>query len=419
MKLKKLEVSSFGGINPQSPVVIDFSESNFVRVSGENGANKSSLLNALLVSLGHLSKDNKDFINKNSGKIDIDFEFVGNDRKTYRVHVTKSQFILEYEGESLPEPMTKLKELCGIPGVNPIEIKSRPLKDIVKWLSEYTNRGAEEYDKEYNRLKMGIKTHRAARATANKEYKALAQVLGNNPMYVKWEESEAKYGKKQDIKALSAKLDEAGKNSDNFIAAETKLKQLKQRQADLLAELAEVEANIKKGERFVENNKDAKKTYDQVRAEYDNAAAQAVNYERWQTVKRQKIQMDGYETAAQEADFAEKELLEEVKQLQAEIIPDVKGVSLVLDDEYEDGKLIRSEGFYIGDVNAAQASTGVWIKTIIEVLKKNKTKILVLDNCEALGGDGIKLLENLAKNGCYILAAEVKRGSKKLEIEYL
>lgn len=419
MKLKKLEVSSFAGISPASPIIIDFGESKFVKVSGENGRGKTSLLNALLVALGYLSKDNKDFVNRDSGKIDIDFEFVGNDRNTYRCRVTKSQFKLEYEGENLPEPITKIKELLGIPGVSPMEIKNKPLKEIVKWLAAYTRRGAEDYEKQLQKHKNAIKEAASTRAAANKQFKALQATIGEYVEEIPWKNNEAKYGAKKDIKALSERLDEAGKRSDRLIQAETKLKDLKARKERLLTELAEIEASITTGEAYVEKNKPAKAEYDAIRLEYNQAAEYSAKYEWWKSIKRQKGEMDEFETLAQRADASEKAAKEEVKELQAEIIPDVKGVELVLESEYENGKLVREEGFYVGENNAAQCSKGEWIRTIISILKKNKTKILVLDDFESLGSEGRELIQKLHNDGCYILCGEVQVDKKELTIEYL
>src|SRR5580765_3919755 len=129
MKLKKLEVNSFSGINPNSPVVIDFSDTKWVKASGDMGVGKTSLLNALLVACGNLShtgKEGKNFINNETEKIDINFDFVGNDRCNYSVRCTKSSFTLTYDGEVVSEPITKMKELLGVVGVSPMEIKNKP-----------------------------------------------------------------------------------------------------------------------------------------------------------------------------------------------------------------------------------------------------------------------------------------------------
>lgn len=425
MKLKRLQVNAAGGIHPSAPVIVDFSKSNFVVAEGDNGLNKTSLLTALLVACGYKSKDDKDFVNLESGKLDIEFEFVGNDRRTYIVKVTKSRFNLTYEGEALPEPITKMKELLGIPGVSPMEIKNKPLKDIVKWLASYTNKGAEEFEARMAKIKDGIKTAVRSRADANRSAKGLKEYLGSETMYTDWEGSEKKYAKKVDIKTLSAQLDDAGKKSDKLIQAEAKMKQLKERHESIAAQIeslkveeAEITKSMKTGEKFVEDNKGAKKEYDEIKAQYDTAAQKGMDFEKWQDIKRKKIELDEFETLSQKADAKEKELLEEAKELQAEIIPDVKGVELVLEDVLEDGKVVKKEGLYRNGVNVAQMSESEFWSTCLEIWKKNKTKILVIDNFQSLGSMAVDNINKLIKDGAYVFAAEMDRSKKELEIDY-
>ena len=164
MKLNKLEVNAFGGINPNSPVIIDFTAGKFAKLDGDNGVGKTSVINSLLVACGHLSKDNKNFVNNESGKIDINFQFVGKDRLTYDVRCTKSSFTLSYEGERVPEPISKMKELLGVVGVSPMEVKSSKLQVIIKWLASYSNKSPEEFENAAFQLKTGINQAKDVRA---------------------------------------------------------------------------------------------------------------------------------------------------------------------------------------------------------------------------------------------------------------
>lgn len=424
MKLLRLEINAFKNISPDAPVVVEF-PTKITKVKGDNGVGKTSFGEAVLVGLGALSKENKDFINKDSGKLDVGLSFEGKDKKEYYVKVTKSRFELKYKGESLPEPVAKMKELVGVPGVSPMELKSAPLKTIVKWLSTYTTKGAEEFEKRMSKLKEGIKLSKVSRADANRAAKGLREYLNSEELYLNWEKSEATYKNKVDIKFLSAQLDAAGKRSDNLIKAQEKLRQLKERDASICAQIEalqneqeEIRKSIKTGEKYVEDNKDAGKEYTEIKKQFDSVSHKAIAYEKWQDIKRKKSELDEFETLSQQADAKEKELLEEVKELQAEIIPDIKGVSLVLEDEYEDGKLLRKEGLYRGGVNVAQMSETEWWAICMEVWKKNKVKVVVIDNLQSLGTLAVENLTKLAKEGCYIFAAEMERGVKELIIEH-
>lgn len=424
MKLKKLEVNSFGGINPNSPVIIDFSESKFVTVEGDNGAGKTSLINALLVACGQLSKENKNFVNNDSGKIDLNFEFVGKDRCNYAVRCTKSKFELTYDGEAIPEPVTKMKELLGVVGVSPMTIKDKPLKDIVKWLSTYSNKSPEEFEQQLEKHKKNIKSARDTRAAANKSYKALKETLENDELYINWEDSEKRYAKSVNIDDLSAELKRAGEKSDKLIKAEEKLKQLRERDtriaeqiAALMQEQSEVRNSISTGEKFVSENKNAGKEYEEVRKRYDNAAKEVVAYNNWQSVKQKKSEMDEFETISQQADSQEKDILQKVKELQADILPDIKGVEMYTEDTVEDGVTYK-EGLYWNGKNVSQLSQSEWWSVVMAIWRKYKVKIVVIDNFSELGSLAVEALQKLANDGAYILVAEMNREQKQLSISY-
>ena len=434
MKLKKLEVSAFAGINPNSPIVIDFTQSKFVEVNGDMGVGKTSLLNALLVACGQLSKDSNDkaLVNKDSGKIDINFSFVGKDKYNYEVRCTKSSFSLTYEGEAVPEPITKMKELLGVVGVSPMDIKFKPLKEIVKWLAGYSNKSAEEFEGQLAKYKSGIKSARETRSAANKSVKGLTEYLDNEDLFINWEESEKRYSKEPDIKTLSAELDKAGKKSDTYIRAEEKLKRLKQDRPSIVSrieelkkelaqkenELVEHDKSVAAGEKYIEENKSDKKQYDDVKKKYDSAAQDVVNYNKWQEVKRKKKEKDEFEDLSQKADAQEKKLLQSVKELQAEILPDIKGLELVTEDTHEDG-VIKKEGLYVNGKNTAQLSESEFWAFVMQVWKKYKVKIVVIDNYQSLGSKAVSILEGLSKDGAYILAAEMNREQKSLQVNYL
>lgn len=439
MKLKKLEVTAFAGINPQSPVVLDFTQSKWITASGDNGVNKTSLLNAMLVACGQLSKDNKDFVNQDSNKIDIDFDFVGKDNCNYQVKVTKSSFKLMYDGVAQPEPISKMKQLLGVVGTSPMEIKHKPLKDIIRWIAQYSNKSPEEFEKQLLKLKTGIKTSKDSRAAANKIAKAMREYLSSEG-YVdsegqllpeKWEKSEEKHKTEPDLKALSVSLKTAGDKSDKYIRAEEKLKQLNQNRPGIINEIERIKKQLAEKEqqlvdhdkaitaegKFLETNKADKKEYDEVKTRYDNAALDLAAFNKWKEIKAKKKDMDDAEDISQQADAKEKELLQEVKELQAEILPNIKGMEIVTEDTIEDG-VTKKEGLYRDGHNVAQMSETEWTEVVAEIWRKYKVKVVVLDNIGVLGTKGVAVLEKLNKDGCHVLAAEMNRQQKELQISY-
>lgn len=424
MKLKKLEVRAYAGISPNSPVVIDFTQSNFVKASGDFGVGKTSLLDAMLTACGQLSKDDKDKINLESGKIDIDFEFVGNDRKNYQVRCTKSAFKLTCSGESVSEPIAMMRELLGGVGQTPMAIKEAKLKDIIKWLAGYSNKSAEEFDADMLKFKEGIKDAEKSRADANRSLKGLNEYLGTEEMFADWEDSEKKYKVKPNIEKLAEEQQEAGKKSDQLVRAVEKVKQKIERKisieaqiAQLRVELSEVDTAITEGEKFVEKNKNAGKEYDEVSARYKNAAKDLADYNLWQEIKRKKKERDEFETAAQLFDTMAKDLQRDRKIKQSEILPDIKGVELVTDDVTEDG-VFKREGLYYNGKNVHQISETEWWSLVMLIWRKYKVKVIVIDNMQSLGSKGVELLEKLSADGAYILAAEMNRETKTLEVSY-
>jgi DNA repair exonuclease SbcCD ATPase subunit len=434
MKLKKLEVTAFAGIDPQSAVVIDFSNSKFVVSEGDNGVGKTSLLNALLVACGQLShtgKEGKNFINQDSDKIDIKFDFVGKDRCNYSVACTKSQFKLTYDGNLVSEPITKMKELLGVVGVSPMEIKNAKVSEIVKWLASYTNKSAEDFEREMKKIKDSIKLAKDSRAAANKSLKSLNEYLENEPMAQNWEESEKKYAVEPDIKKLSAELKAAGDKSDKYLLAEERLKQhnstretiqsdidrLRKELEEKEKKMEETDGLIVAAQKYLEDHKADKKNYDEVKKRYDNVALELADYNKWQEIKRKKAERDEFETLSQKADAKEKELSKKVTELHSEILPDIKGVELVTEDTYEDGK-VKKEGLYWNGKNTAQLSESEFWALVMSIWRKYKVKVVVIDNFQSLGSMAVEILEKLVKDGAYVLAAEMHRETKELTINY-
>lgn len=424
MKLKKLEVNSFAGISPHSPIVLDFTQSNFLHVTGDQGVGKTSLINALLVACGQLSKNDKDFINLDSGSIDINFEFVGKDRLTYAVRCTKSAFKLTYEGALVAEPIAKMKELLGVVGCSPMEVKNKPLREIVKWLSSYSSKSLEEYEADMKKFKDSMKAHQQTRAAANKSVLSLTQWLEAEPLFHKWDESEKKYKEAVKIEKLSEELKTAGTKSDQLVRAKEKLKNQKetkikvQEQLDALNDqMADLDERIGIGEDFVQKNKDASKDYDEVKLRYDNAYKEMSAYNMWQQVKEKKKEKDDFDRVSKKADVSEKEIIQKVKDLQTEILPDIKGVSLITED-YSEGGVSYKEGLYWNSKNVAQLSESEWWGIVLAIWKKYKVKIVVIDNFSSLGSKAADLLSGLAKDGAFILAAEMDRTQKTLQISY-
>jgi hypothetical protein len=79
---------------------------------------------------------------------------------------------------------------------------------------------------------------------------------------------------------------------------------------------------------------------------------------------------------------------------------------------------MKKEGLYLNGKNVTQLSESEWWALVIQIWRKYKVKIVVIDNMQSLGSKGIELLEKLNADGAYILAAQMNREQKSLQINY-
>lgn len=445
MKLKQFKINSGGRFNPDTtgPVVIDFSKSKMVGATGDQEVGKSTLLDLFLMACGQNGGDKVVEILKNrkTGDIDLEFSFVGKDKANYDVKVKNGNITIKREGETLRSGnVGLLKAQLGIVGVSPMDIKNADIDKIVKWLAQYSTRSAEDFEKEMAKYKDGIKKAKKVRADANKSVKGCREYLSGEG-YVDskgeiiesvWKESEVKFKKKVDIADVSKRLAQAEKDADKYLRAEEKLKGHKDRQKTEQKRVEELEAQLKEakqvlvqtekdiatGEKYLVDNKADKTNYDTVKKEFENVSKDVVAYDKWQEVKKKKAEMDEFEDLAIKADNSEKDFVKKQQELQWEVIPDIKGVEIILEDTHEDEGEQKKAGFYYKGLNSAQLSNSEWFGLVMQILKKNKIEVLIVDDISQFGSKFMETLESLAKSGCYILYTEMSRGQQTLEIEY-
>lgn len=444
MKLKQFTINSGGRFNPDTtgPVVIDFSKSKMIGFTGDQETGKSTVLELFLMACGQNGGDEviAKLKNKDNEELDVELSFIGKDKAEYEVRVKNGRISVKRDGESKTGPVALLKQQLGIVGVSPMAIKDAPIEKIVKWLAGYSNRGAEEFEKEMNKLKDGIKKAKKSRADANRSVKGIKEYL-NSEGYVndkgdliesKWKESETKFKKKVDIKDVSTRLDKAEKDADKYLRAEEKLKGHKDRRAaeakrveDLKKELkvaeatlADTDKNIETGEKYLKDNKSDKTNYDAVKKEYETISVDVVAYDKWQDIKNKKSELDGFEDLSIKADTTEKDLIKKQQELQWEIIPDIRGVEIILEDTHEDEGVQKKAGFYFKDLISAQLSNSEWFGLVMQILKKNGIEVLIVDDMSQFGSKFVDVLKGLVKSGCHVIYTEMSRGQETLEIEY-
>lgn len=429
--MKLFRVNEGGKFTGDNNLEVDYEKGHKVALTGDAKEGKTTGLECAKIILGAIGGTEiiKDLVNRDSGKLDIEQSFVGNDRKTYFIRATKSQFYVREEGSTkdIDAPKNFIQEHLGKVAADPMALKNADVDTVIKWLAGFSKRGIEEFQKLMQKQKDAKKKWETERATANKKAKARRTLLqgagfadkDGQIIESKWVESQKKYAKKLDITELSSKLTKAGTKSDKFVENETKVQGQKARKtqieaqiASLQKELLTVDENISIGEKWLESNANAKKEYDAIKKEYDNAALFSQQYESWQTILRYKSELDKYEDDSVEADAKVADAEKKKQELQWEVIPDVKNVELLFEDEPN-----RPKGFYLNGFNSRQQSATEFLVAIVNILRKLGCKILILDDVSTFGSDFFEKLEQLAKEGWYILYSKMVH-HQELEIEY-
>lgn len=430
MKLKRFELIAGGQFNGQSPsIVIDFTKSKVVGGKSDEEGGKTTLIEMILLNTGMIGGEKviKDLINTETGELKSKIEYeVGKD--TYEVTQSKGVLTVRKDGAVQPGgAQTLLRQTLGMVGISPMSIKDAPIEKIVKWLAGYSTSGAEEFEKKMLKLKNDIKTAKAARAAANKSAKGAKEYLvGEGYVDEKgdlieksWLQSEKDFAEEPDIKELSRKLTAAGAKSDKFIENESKTNNQKERKAqiekqikDLQKELTQVDENIGLGEKWLAANATAKKDYDAIKKQYDNAAQDVSDYNKWQMCLTKKKEWDDFDDLSIKADGLEKAALKKQQDLQWEVIPDIKGVELLLEDDDD-----REAGYYFEGKNSRQLSASQWFGQVVKILKKNGVGFLVIDDISQFGSSFIETLKQLSKT-CTILYTEMLRGQEEIIFDY-
>lgn len=413
-----------GKFTGEKGLVVKFSEYQSATLLGDNKEGKSTALGLLSVLLGRSVKQVEidALVNKFSGKLDATMKFKGKSGQSFEVTRTKSQYYLRLEGDKkdISSPQATIIEELGHCAYNPHKNQLKPIGELVKYLVPFSNTKPEDYEKGDKRLKEAVEKWEKVRADANREAKGRIVTLSNAGFATdkgeiiesKWVAAEKQYAAPLDLKKLSATLDAAGKKSDLLLQAETKRKDLKAREERLLEELAEVQKKLKVADKYIDENKEAKKEYDSVKKQYDEAAQFDREYQKWEAIKTAKTELDEYESAAQLADSKAKAAAADRKELQLSVIPECKGLAFQLEDEPN-----RPAGFYVDGFNAIQMSGTEYLVAILKILRKLKCRVLILDGTADFGSDFTQILEQLKKEGWYILMSEMSRG-QSLTIEY-
>lgn len=443
MKLKRFVVKAgglFDGAN--GPIIIEFSKSNLVGLVGDQETGKTTIEELILLNVGAIGGEKvlQALRNRKTGELETELEFVGNDKGNYTLRNKNGVLTVKREGEKNQNgTQVLLRKIFGIAGTSPMPIKDADVDDQVKWLAQYSIRGYDEYMKDITKNKNGQKEAKATRASANKSVKGIMEYLNGEGLIVEgdinekeWKARDLKFKEKVDVKKASVKLDEAGKMADKYMLTEQKLKGLKERRPDQVRKIEELKAQlaaaekalvdgdkiITSEEKYLADNKADKTSYEDAKKEFENVSKDVIAYDKWREIKKKKVEMDEFSDIAIKADSKEKQLGKDQQELQWEVIPDIRGVEIILEDTHEDEGEQRKAGFYYKGLNSRQLSASEWFGLVIQILKKNKVQFLIVDDISQFGSKFMATLNSLVESGCTVLYSEMGRGVDEIQIQY-
>lgn len=447
LTFKKLTVNSFGGINKNSPIVLDLQKfystgKRIAKVSGDQGTGKSSLLHAIMYAAA-MDFDFKlvNLVNLEDGTISEEFEFE-KDGKNFKVKATKSKFELlrlfrdgddeRWIAES--DPKTNVKKLIGQVATSPMFLKQMDAKKQIDWLYSMLEVPQEIKDKEAS-YKESLKTATSSRTEANKSYEGLKKLLSENELYQKWEESEKLYAEEKSSESEKKKVDELEGKKTQFTAAiqkvetlkrtvaekensideiEAEIERLQQKLKDTKSELSETKKSLKTGEKWIEDNKSVNEEYEAARESYMNIERYLVAKSQWEAVKKKKAEMDEFETLVQNFDAQKDQLRQNLRDLSSEALPRIEGLQVITDDSIDGMEM----GIYLNGKTPAQLCESELFDFYFQLVLLKKIPILVIENLNSLGSNVVETLNKLAEQGAYIWYSEMNRHQNKLKIEF-
>jgi energy-coupling factor transporter ATP-binding protein EcfA2 len=439
---QKVQVSQFGGIDRDKPIIIQFPPSKtkkrkIVKITGDQGMGKSSLLNCLLYLSGHKFDYNlANLANLASNAIVAEEQFERNGF-TWKVRVTRTKFEVfrlfragKEEGwipQSSPNDL--VRDLIGQVAVSPMKLAVDDGQKQVEWLLRMLN-VPEEVINEKNRFSDALKEIEKSRADANRQYVFLQKKLSEDPLFRHWEVSAKKYAKPKSVDAEKKKFEAATRLKEKYYQHKKELQDMQDQIAAKADEITELHRLLEKAEaekaaleerakqtlQAITGLKDAETAFDAAYKDFSELTTYTVQYNAWQQVKQEKMDMESFETVVQQFDEQKRKLKEDRRGLLKKLLPpDIDGLEIQTEDNL-DGK---KTGVYLHGRNPIQLSESELFDLYFKLCEFQGVTMIVIDNISSFGTNVINTLNALAKKGVYIWATEMRRGQDELKIEFL
>lgn len=457
--LKKISITEFKGISPNSPVIIDFGylSKNTILFKGDQAEGKTSSLEAIQYLMGrNLDLDNDLLPNLETNKMsgEMEFQFNGVD---YRAKFTKSKFTVEVKADlggiesewvERKSPKTLLQEIFKT-AVVPMDLRYKSGAEQVKFFGDLfplTGEAKDLIETQSARLKNDIEKRREL----GRDVKSKKAELDGNHTYLNYIAEEDKFVEriekiksqtfneeayellleKKANKTVEENKLENYKNTvklegEKIIELESQIKEIqlkidasKERVASgkkAIREQEMVVANLADIDAQVERQKDLKETYSAdllaVKA-YDDMLEKLANY-------------NNVESEYQLLDSNIVMLRKALIDARADEAPEIKDVKVVADVFGNDDELAREGdrvadwkdlGIYYKEKPIGVISGSEYMQAMVSIMEASGSRFIFIDDLSTFGTEAVDVIEALAKkiekdNGV-IFASEMNRGGK-------
>lgn len=437
LTLVRCKAGPFQGIDASRPVVIEFPKIQkgkkgrpITLINGDQAVGKTSFLHYLL----YVTKQNfgvkvSDMVNLPADALSGEFEFKQND-ETWKVVITKTTFKLfryfEVDKENkgwIPQGSedTNLKKLIGNVAISPMKLKVDDGKKQVDWLFKMLNVPPAVIE-QAKKLSGRIEEIGKTRAASRKDYEFLKKDLGEDPLFINWEDSEIKFAEIKTIEILQKKFENVTARRNLLNEGKEKLlrleKQMEEKKAEIkkmLEELRDLRLRKIKGDKYIQENEPVEKEYQDVQQEFITISKYLAEQGAWKMVQEKKKEMDEFETLIQRANTSEANLKKQKRTLLKDMLPDIPGLEIHTEDSIDGTKT----GIYLDGKNPVQLSESELFDLYFKLCRAQDVTMVVIENITDFGTDVIKTLNEMAKAGVYVWATQMERGRKELTIEFV
>lgn len=437
--LQKFEAISAGGIDHDSPIIIDWTKARkgqgITLLQGDQQTGKTSTLRTLMYLMG-VAFNVKELINIKDQTLDtnLKFSYQGSD---YHVIASGTRLTLKrhYKDKDrwIPEGMPKetLRTMFGNIGVSPMFLKDLPGKKQIQWFKETFGATKETNDKE-QKMQADLDKVFAQRRDVNRMIKDGQGWLNNNDLYVDYEKNQKRFAtpisadkEKKKFEELHVKKQEHDKAVNTLDSLrsnrEATLRRMEQLRQQLDAEaksLSVVEKRISDGEQYISQLNGVEKEFEQAQKSFLNISKIIAEQSQWKEVLKKEKELDDYEQTVVIATDKIDQLRRELLELSSTYLPKIKGLEIrtkqmSIDNGDEDEGI-----FYEGKSLAQLSESEIWDLFML-IWEKKSVFFVFCENISSLGSEAVATLNRLVKDKkAQVFASEVDRKKKEMEITF-